>query len=89
MKKRMILPLVAVLFALVGAFASTFMPQPAWFKPTDDVAQQGEIDFPEEVSTENPCLVQPGIQCTIGERNAYVSYEHANTEDETGLLRFN
>jgi len=89
MKKRMILPLVAVLFALVGAFASTFTPQVAWFKPMIGVAQQGDIDSPGDISTEDPCLVQPGVQCRINGLDAYDTEAHANAQDPAGLLKYN
>ena|SRR5690606_18646155 len=89
MKKRMILPLVAVLFALVGAFASTFTPQVAWFKPPlGEPAQAGAITFPVNVSQENPCTLVGEIQCQINGRDAYDTEQHANAEEPEGLLMY-
>jgi hypothetical protein len=90
MKNKMLLPLLAVVFAFVGAFASTpFAQQMAWFKPLVGSAQQGTITVPANTDT-NPCTTGGTIQCTVNGRNAYDTEAHANAApDAAGLLKYN
>lgn len=83
MKRKMILPLLAIVFAVASAFASKPLLQSAWFNDDGDAAS-GTI-----TNTNKECAVGRSIQCTIGTEFAYDSPEHAEMEDPAGLLKYN
>ncbi len=83
MKRKMILPLLAVLFAAASALSSQPFLQTAWFNDGGEAAS-GTIS-----NTSNECAVGRTIQCTIGTAVAYDSPEHAQMEDPAGLLKYN
>lgn len=89
MKNRMLLPLLAVTFAVTGAFATPLMvSQMAWFKPISGSAEQGVITTPANTD-ENPCVLDGQIQCRVGTRNAYDTEAHANAApNPAGLLKY-
>jgi hypothetical protein len=90
MKRKIVLPLLAVLLGVVAAFASVKTdPQIAWFKPVSGVADDGAIDDPVGVTEDNPCTTASGVQCKINGRNAYDTEQHANNAPNSlGLLKY-
>jgi hypothetical protein len=87
MKNKFLLPLLAVVFAVAGAFASTLAPQMAWYNTGPNSAAQGAINFPVNVSDSNPCIVSGITQCLINGVEAYDTEAHAKTASGTGLLK--
>jgi len=88
MKRKMMMPLLAMLVAVVGAVASVMPPQQAWFKPLVGPVQQGAITSPADTDV-NPCGSSGSNQCTINGRNAYDTEQHAIDQGTTGLLKRN
>jgi len=84
MKRKMILPLLAIVFALASAFATAPVTQTAWFHVNPNSNDEGVID-----NTTQPCVVGRQIQCTISGMNAYDSPANANTQSAPGLLKYN
>lgn len=87
MKNKFLLPLLAVVFAIAGAFASSFAPQMAWYNTGPNSAAQGNIDFPVNVSDTNPCVISGTTQCRISGFDAYDTEAHAKSASGTGLLK--
>lgn len=83
MKRKMILPLLAVVFALASAFATKPVSQMGWFHVPDS-AEEGEIDQIEDV-----CIVGGLVQCTIAGKNAYATEIGAVNQDPADLLKYN
>lgn len=88
MKSKILLPLLAVVFALAGAFTSSPVVQMGWYDPgTGGV--EGVISTPGDTPT---CSLSGDNICKIYSApfdfNAYDSKAHAETGGETGLLRF-
>lgn len=77
----MILPLLAVVFALASAFASA-NTQSAWFHE-DGEGVEGTI-----TNTTEPCFVGGDVQCTIGSKDAYNSRTNAAMQEVGGLLKY-
>lgn len=89
MKSKLLLPLIAVVFAVAGAFASKPLAQMAWFKPISGPAEEGAITTPANTD-ENPCVLDGQIQCKVGTRDAYDTEAHANAAPSpVGLLKYN
>ena len=89
MKSKLLLPLVAIVFALASAFASTpLTEQTAWFHVPPSGSQSGEIDTPADASMTNPCTVSQTIACEIDSNVAYESPEGAAAQDPDLVLRY-
>lgn len=90
MKNKFFLPLLAVLFAVAGAFATPLVvSQMAWFKPISGPAEEGAITIPANTD-ENPCVLDGQTQCKVGTRDAYDTEAHANAApNPAGLLKYN
>jgi hypothetical protein len=88
MKNKFLLPLLAVVFAVVGALATPLTGQMAWFKPVVGSAEQGIIDSPDTSDPSVRCTLSGETQCYIGSRKAYNSELGANTENEANLLKY-
>ncbi len=84
MKKKMILPLMAVMFALAGAFASAPLAQSGWFNDDGEV-EQGTITIPAN----KVCETGRNIQCMIGVLPAYNTQSNAQSQIPSGLLKYN
>jgi len=87
-KSKMFLPLLAIVFAVAGAFASSFAPQQAWYHTGPNAAAQGAINSPMNVSDTNPCTLSGTTQCKISGVDAYDTEGHAKSASGTGLLKF-
>ncbi len=88
MKNKLFLPLLAVVFAVVGALARPFTGQMAWFKPVSGPAEQGIIDNPDTSDPSVICTLSGETQCYIGTRPAYNSQQGANTQNPADLLKY-
>ena len=86
-KSKLLLPLLAMVFAVASAFASAFAPQMAWYNTGPNAAAQGNIDFPVNVSDTNPCTLSGSTQCKIGGIDAYDTEAHAKVPTGTGALK--
>lgn len=84
MKNKLLLPLLAVVFALASAFATTPASQMGWFHVPPDSAEEGEID-----QTEENCIVGGAVLCTVNGNPAYASEIAAKNENSTQELRYN
>jgi hypothetical protein len=84
MKRKMILPLLAVLLAVASAFASMPLSQTAWFNDGGTVGQD-VITAP----TNKTCATGRSIQCMIGSLPAYDTQANAQNQVATGLLKYN
>ena len=83
MKRKIILPLLAVVFAIASAFTSNFA-QSAYFW-NGMAVDTGDID-----NTTKPCTVNGTNQCTILGFDAYDNPTHAAASPSpTGLLKYN
>lgn len=93
MKKiKVILPALAFVFAVSGAFATMFAQQ-GWYDANGAAAGGGTLGTITTPSGDTPeCLVQPGVQCIIRVNNvnfnAYDTQEHAEERGTAGLLKF-
>lgn len=97
MKNKFVLPLVAVLFAVAGALASSPAVQMAWFDSNGSQSgggQQGQISIPSDgrqcstTATAHVCKI---IVSDV-EFNAYDSQANAESgggAGTVGLLRYN
>jgi hypothetical protein len=85
-KLRILLSVLAVVCAVTFVFA--FTPQTAWFKPTLGPAEPCEITTPVDTDVQ-PCLVQAGILCKCGSRNAFQTKAAAEALDDSKLLKYN
>lgn len=89
MKRKILLPLLAVVFALAGAFASSPVVQMGWYNPGTG-GEEGEITSPGGdtpvcgLSGSNTCKIQIGFD----EYDAYNTQADANTYQSSGLLKF-
>lgn len=86
-KTKIVLPLLAMVFAIASAFASVFAPQRAWYNTGPNSAAQGDIDFPVNVSDTNPCTLSGSTQCKISGADAYDTQAHAQMPTGTGALK--
>lgn len=84
----MLLPLLAIVFAVASAFASTLVPQMAWHKSGPGAATQAAITVPENISEENPCGASGQTICKVNGFNAYATQDDANNSRPEGLLRY-
>ena len=89
MKRKFVLPIAAVLFALVAAAATPVTGQIAWFKPIVGSAEQGVINSPDTSQPGVECQLSGTIQCYINNRPAYNSEQGANTQNSADLLKYN
>jgi hypothetical protein len=93
MKKiKVILPALAFVFAVSGAFATMFA-QSAWYDANGATAGGGTLGTITTPAGDTPeCLVQSGTQCIIRVNNvnfnAYDTQAHAEARGTTGLLKF-
>jgi len=85
MKRKIIIPFAAILFAVVAAVASVKPPQIAWYKPLGGSAQQGAITTPSNTDM-IPCTVGAN-QCFIGAYKAYDTQVNAEAQGQVGLLK--
>ncbi|HEY3404720.1 MAG TPA: DUF6520 family protein [Ohtaekwangia sp.] len=89
MKRKMIMPLLAVLIAVVGVMASVLPPQQAWFRPAlGGPAQMGAITDPNDTHI-TPCGSSGTNQCKVGTQDAYDTEYNANNSVSSGLLKRN
>lgn len=88
MKNKFLLPLLAVVFAVVGALATPLTGQMAWFKPVVGPAEQGIINSPDTSDPSVRCTLSGATQCFIGSRQAYNSQQGANTQNPADLLKY-
>lgn len=84
MKNKMLLPIVAVVFGVASAFASTPLTQMGWFNDDGEVGQAAITD-----PTDKTCAVGRDIQCSIGVLPAYETQSDAQTQNQSGLLKYN
>lgn len=87
MKRKMILPLLAIVFALASAFATKPLSQQmAYFKPIIGDVQFAAITVPNDTD-DQPCDVNNTDHlCTINGRTAYESAETAGAQGNPGRL---
>ncbi|MBX2968258.1 MAG: hypothetical protein KF803_02720 [Cyclobacteriaceae bacterium] len=90
MKSKILLPLLAVLFAVAGALATPMLVQSGWYDSNGPGVpgggMEGSITTP---SGDTPVCGSLGQQvCKIGFFDAYNSQEAAENADENGLLRY-
>lgn len=83
-KSKMLLPMIALIFAIASAFASKPLTQMAWFHVPPNSNDEGEI-----TNTEKECATGRSVQCLIGTEFAYNSPTAANTQNSAGLLKYN
>jgi hypothetical protein len=83
MKRKMFLPLLAVVLAAAGAFASQPLAQMAWFHVSPNSSDDGFI-----TNTTKECAVGRDVQCLIGTEEAYDSPENAANQNSAGLLKY-
>ncbi|PZR19987.1 MAG: hypothetical protein DI539_12145 [Flavobacterium psychrophilum] len=79
-KSKMLLPVLAIIFAVASAFATKPLMQSGW----THVSAPGTITFP----TDKECAVNREAQCLISGEPAYDSPDKASRQDETGLLQY-
>lgn len=89
MKIKLVLPLVAMLMAIVGAFATPSFVQMGWY----DVDGPGGADpHPGNITTpsgDTPVCGESGTSiCQIDFFNAYVDGPSASAQGDAGLLRY-
>jgi hypothetical protein len=84
MKNKLLLPLLAVVFALASAFATKPVSQMGWFHVVPDSAEEGVID-----QTTRNCILGGVVQCTIAGKNAYATEIGAENQDIVDLLKYN
>jgi len=89
MKRKIVFPIAAVLFALVAAAATPITGQIAWFKPIVGPAEQGVINNPDTSQPGVECTLSGTVQCYISTREAYNSEQGANTGNSADLLKYN
>lgn len=85
MKRKMILPLLAVVFALASAFATAPLTQMAFYHVAPNTHASGAITTPPD----KPCDVGRAVQCFIGTEVAYEDELSADTQNNAGLLKYN
>ena len=86
MLRKMFIPLLAVAFAVAGAFASP-VSQMGWFKSGSGVGVQGVITIPGDTPV---CLItNTAHTCFIGSAVAYDSKTDAENQTTTGVLKYN
>lgn len=84
MKNKLLLPLLAVVFALASAFATKPVSQMGWFHVSPTSAEEGIIE-----QTDEDCILGGVVQCTISGQDAYASEIGAKNQDPAELLRYN
>jgi hypothetical protein len=91
MKNKLILPLLAVVFAVAGALATPMFVQTGWYDSNGPVAGgglQGSITDPPG-NTPVCSTSATSHQCMIGEFEAYNTKANAESANSLGLLRYN
>lgn len=83
-KSKMLLPMLAFLFAIASSFASKPLAQMAWYHVPPNSSAEGEI-----TNTVKECATGRTVQCLIGTQFAYNSATAANTQNSAGLLKYN
>jgi len=83
MKNKLLLPLLAVVFAVASAFITKPVSQMGWFHVPPDSAEEGEID-----QTEENCFVGGAVLCTVNGKTAYASEIAAENENDAQELRY-
>lgn len=84
-KSKMLLPLLAIVFAIASAFATEPVVQSAWYNSGVNSSSPGDITTP----TDRECAVGRVAQCFIGTNVAYDSPQTAASQDSDGLLKYN
>lgn len=89
MKSKLLLPLVAIVFALASAFASRpLTPQTAWFHVPPNGSMSGTITVPADTE-EDPCTVSQVIACEIDGKVAYENSDAAKIQNSLFVLKYN
>ena len=84
MKSKLLLPVVALVFAVASAFATESATQMGWFHVSPNSAIQGQID-----QSQQTCTVGGAVQCTINGQAAYESELDAKNQNANRLLKYN
>jgi hypothetical protein len=94
MKGKIIMPLIAVVFAVAGALATPMLAQIGWYDSNGSVAEggmQGTITTPPgdtpvcSISATNQiCKIRVGLV----DHNAFNTKENAESANQAGLLRY-
>lgn len=88
MKRTIVLPSLVALLAIASAFATPLSGQMAWFKAPGAPAAQGIITNPDTTIPGVSCLVTTGSVFQIGFYTAYATMLGAETQNQTGVLRY-
>ena len=86
MKRKMILPLLAVVFAIAAAFG-TLPFQSAWYKPSIGAVTTGNISTPAP-SSGITCGASGSSVCLVGTKDAYMNESDAVAQNHTNLFRY-
>lgn len=89
MKRKMLLPLFAVLFAVLGAFASSpLVQQKGWYKNALGQVVEDFITTPADTDIQ-PCSTSGMHFCRVGSKQAYDTQANAAAQDPAGELKYN
>jgi hypothetical protein len=89
MKIKLMLPLLAVLFAVAGAIATPMLAQTGWYDAdgTGSIpAASGNITTPGDTPI---CGATGMFVCRVGSLDAYSTALGATNRDESKLLKYN
>ncbi len=90
MKRKMFLPLLAIVLALASAFTTVPSGQMGWYKDTSVVpptVQQGTITTPADTDA-HPCAIGRTNICQVGSFNAYSTQAGAASGNSLTLLKY-
>ena len=90
MKKRMFLPLLALMFGLASAFTTIPVGQTAWYKDTSvnpPTVQQGTITTPQDTDAQ-PCDIGRTNMCQVSGFPAHSTSAGAATNNPLTLLKY-
>jgi hypothetical protein len=88
MKSKLILPLIAILFAVAGAFATPLFVQTGWYDVDGTGSTppaSGNITTPGDTPI---CGASGNRICMVGLFNAYSTATGATNGDESKLLKY-
>jgi hypothetical protein len=91
MKKKILLPVLALVLALASAFAPMPPNQMGWYKDTSvfpPTVQQGTITTPSDTDVQ-PCALGRTNVCKVGIYNAHSTSAGATDDTEITLLKYN
>lgn len=83
-KNKIVLPVLAFVFAFASAFATSPFAQTGWVHVPPNTNAEGTIN-----NTDKPCLTGRAIICRIGDLPAYDSPTSANAQNSNGILKYN